>query len=63
MAFRERFFADYLDPLRAEARVGEIAARFPQLCRLEELPHLSHGYSGQKAEAHGRSRMKLLRIR
>lgn len=62
MAFRERFITSYLDPLQAEAQVGEIVARFPHLCRAEELPHLTHGYFGQKAEAHGQSRMKVLRI-
>lgn len=62
MAFRERFFTDYLDPLQAEAQVSEIVARFPHLCKLEELPHPTHGYFGQKVEAHGQSSVKLLRI-
>jgi hypothetical protein len=62
MAFRERFVTDYLDPLQAEKQIGEIVCQFPDLCRLEELPYLSHGYEGQKVEARGRHAIKVLYI-
>ncbi len=62
MAFRQRFFSGYLNPLEVEAEVMRIAAQFPELCRLETLPHLSHGYQGQRPEARGRHAIKVLRI-
>lgn len=62
MTFRERFVTDYLDPLQADAQIEEIASAFPQLCRLETLPYLSHGYRGQKLEARGRHPLKALHI-
>ncbi|HKY30008.1 MAG TPA: M14 family zinc carboxypeptidase [Pyrinomonadaceae bacterium] len=62
MAFENRFFENYLDPLQVEIQVSELANRFPNLCRIEELPFLSHGYEGEKVEARGRHKVRMLRI-
>lgn len=62
MAFRDRFVSRYLNPLEVEAEFRDIAARFPDLCRLEELPHLTHGYEGVKVEARGKQKMYVLRF-
>lgn len=62
MVFRERFVTDYLDPLQAEERIEEIVTGFPQLCRVETLDFLSHGYEGKKVEARGRHSIKVLHI-
>lgn len=62
MAFRERFVTEYLDPLQSEAEISRIATTYPELCRLETLPHLSHGYQGAKVEARGRHPVRVLHV-
>lgn len=62
MAFQNRFFEKYLDPLEVEIQVSELANRFPNLCRIVELPFLSHGYDGEKVEARGQHKVRMLRI-
>lgn len=62
MAYRDRFVTKYLNPLEVEAEVANLVLRFPDLCRLEELPFLTHGYMGTQIEARGRHRMHALRI-
>jgi hypothetical protein len=62
MAFRQRFVTKYLNPLEVDKQIKQLAANFPQICRLETLPHLSHGYQGQRVEARGRHKTRVLRI-
>ena len=62
MPFLERFVSDYLDPLQVATQIEGIAQAFPQLCKLETLAHLSHGYQGAKTEAHGQHPIRVLRI-
>src|SRR5205085_7720127 len=62
MSFHSRFVTNYLDPLQVEAEIAAIVSAFPTLCRLETLPHLSHGYNGSKVEARGKQPTRVLRI-
>ena len=62
MSFRSGFVTDYLDPLKVLAEIDAIVAAFPTLCRLETLPHKTHGYNGAKVEARGQQPMHVLRI-
>jgi hypothetical protein len=62
MAFQDRFVSRYLNPLEVEAQLSELVGRFPQLCRVEELPFLSHGYQGARVEARGRHKVKALHV-
>ncbi len=62
MTFRSRFVTKYLNPLEVEAEVNGLAEEFPDLCRLEPLPFLSHGYEGERVEARGRHPMRVLRV-
>jgi hypothetical protein len=62
MSFRSGFVTDYLDPLQAQAEIDSVVAAFPSLCRLETLPHKTHGYQGAKVEARGQQPMHVLRI-
>lgn len=62
MAYRERFVTAYLNPLEVAAEFANLSHQFPNLCRLEELPYLTHGYQGVKVEARGRQKMYVLRI-
>lgn len=59
---RSRFVSRYLDPLAVDAEVDAIVAAFPDLCRLQTLPHRTHGYFGSHLAARGRHPMHLLRI-
>ena len=60
--FRRGCVSEYLDPLAVEAEIAAIVAAHPELCRLETLPHLSHGYFGSRVDARGRHPVHLLRI-
>jgi len=62
MAFRRGFVSDYLNPLQVQAEVERAVQRFPELCRLEVLPHKTHGYLGARTDAHGRQQMAALHI-
>jgi hypothetical protein len=62
MSFRSGFVTDYLDPLQAQREIEALTASFPTLCRLESLPHKTHGYHGVKVEARGPQPMHVLRI-
>lgn len=62
MAFRKRFVSKYLNPLEVDAEIEAVAAEFPELCRLETLPLLSHGYQGARVEARGRHHTRVLHI-
>lgn len=62
MAFRSHFVTRYLNPLEVEAEVNNLAEAFPDLCRVESLPFLSHGYNGQRTEARGQHPMHVLRV-
>jgi hypothetical protein len=62
MGFHNRFVTKYLNPLEVMAEVRSLVAKFPDLCRLEELPLQTHGYWGEKEEARGRQKMHVLRI-
>jgi hypothetical protein len=48
--------------LEIQAEINGLAEAFPNLCRLESLPFLSHGYEGEHAEARGRHPMHVLRV-
>ncbi len=60
--FRRGFVSTYLDPLAVDAEITTIVAAHPELCRLETLPHLSHGYFGSRVDARGKHPIHLLRI-
>lgn len=60
--FRRGFVSSYLDPLAVDAEIATIVAAHPELCRLETLPHLSHGYFGSRVDARGKHPIHLLRI-
>jgi hypothetical protein len=62
MAYCDRFVTSYLDPLQVDVQMAQLAAEFPDLCRLEGLPHLSHGYAGRREDARRRHPMRVLRI-
>ena len=62
MGFRRGFVSTYLDPLAVDAEIAAIVAAHPGLCRLERLPHLSHGYFGSRVDARGKHPVHLLRI-
>lgn len=62
MGYKDRFINDYFDPLRVQTTVRGLAEKFPDLCRLEDLPFKSHGYWGVKEEIHGPQTMSVLRI-
>ncbi len=62
MAFRNRFVTRYLNPLEVEDEFRTLVGLFPSLCELTELPYLTHGYEGDRLEAHGRHHMHVLRI-
>lgn len=62
MTFRSRFVTKYLNPLEVEAEINALVEEFPDLCRLEALPFLSHGYEGERVEARGRHQMRVLRV-
>jgi hypothetical protein len=62
MSFRSGFVTDYLNPLQVQAEVDSIVSAFPSLCRLETLPHQTHGYQGDRVEARGPQPMHVLRI-
>jgi hypothetical protein len=44
VGFRRGFVSTYLDPLAVDTEIAAMVAAHPGLCRLETLPHLSHGY-------------------
>lgn len=62
MPFRDQFVHKFPNPLEVDAAFTALADKYEGLCRLEKLPHLSHGYYGQRLEAHGRHSMSALRI-
>jgi Zinc carboxypeptidase len=62
MAFKSGFVTNYLDPLKVEEEVRDLIQRFPDLCRLEDLPFESHGYWGEKQQAFGRHRMRVFHV-
>ena len=62
MGFRRGFVSEYLDPLAVEADITAIVTAHPELCRLETLPHLSHGYFGSRVDARGMHPLNLLRF-
>lgn len=62
MAYRTGFADNYLDPLTIARGFTALPAAAPQLCRLETLPFLSHGYRGVRAEARGRHAMNVLHL-
>ena len=62
MPYRDRFVTRYLNPLEVAAEFAALPGAFPNLCRLEPLPFLSHGYHGERVEARGRHPMHVLRI-
>lgn len=62
MTFRSGFVTKYLNPLEVEAEISGLAEQFADLCRLESLPFLSHGYEGERVEARGRHPMRVLRV-
>src|SRR5690242_14279063 len=62
MSFRTGFVMDYLDPLQVGAEIDALVASFPNLCRLETLPHRTHGYQGGRVEARGPQPMHVLRL-
>ena len=50
MAFQDRFVDRYLNPIEVEEQLAGLVSRFPEMCRVEELPFLSHGYHGAKVK-------------
>ena len=44
MPFRDRFVTQYLNPLEVEDEFRTLTDLFSDLCSLEELPYLTHGY-------------------
>lgn len=62
MPFRDRFVSKFPNPFKVDAIFATLADEHSDLCRLEQLPFLSHGYHGQRVEAHGRHPMNVLRI-
>ena len=62
MSFRQRFLKAFPNPLEVDSTFATLANEYSEFCRLEQLPYLSHGYYGQRAEAHGQHPMKVLRI-
>ena len=62
MGFRSGFVSTYLDPLAVDAEINAIVTAHPGLCRLETLPHRSHGYFGTRVDTRGKHPMHLLRI-
>ena len=62
MSFRRGFVSEYLDPLAVDTEIASIVTAHPDLCRLETLPHLSHGYFGSRVDTRGKHPMHLLRI-
>lgn len=62
MTFRSRFVTRYLNPLEVEAEVNALVEEFSDLCRLESLPFLSHGYEGERVEARGQHPIRVLRV-
>ena len=62
MPFRDRFLKKFPNPLEVDATFATLATQHSNLCRLEQMPHLSHGYYGQRVEARGKHPMNVLRI-
>ena len=62
MQFQDRFVSKFPNPLEVDAIFVALAKEYTDLCRLEQLPYLSHGYYGQRVEAHGRHPMSVLCI-
>ena len=62
MAFRNQFVRKFPNPIEVDSAFATLAREHGQLCTLEELPYLSHGYYGKRRQAHGRHPMKVLRI-
>lgn len=56
------FIKDYIDPQATLAQCKELAARYPDLVELVELPQRSHGYDGKRADLHGSSPLYYLRL-
>jgi hypothetical protein len=62
VSYRSRFFSAYLDPVVAKEQIAALVREYPALCRLETLPHRTHGYWGDRVEVHGRQEMVALHI-
>lgn len=62
MPLRDRFLKKFPNPLEVDSTFAALVGEHAHLCRLEQLPHLSHGYHGHRVEAHGRHPMHVLRI-
>ena len=62
MTFLSRFVTKYLNPLEVEAEINALVEEFSDLCRLEALPFLSHGYEGERVEARGQHPTRVLRV-
>ncbi|WP_189636647.1 M14 family zinc carboxypeptidase [Rhodococcus sp. MTM3W5.2] len=62
MSFRSGFVSKYLDPIAADVEIRTIASAHPELCRIDTLPHRTHGYFGTRVDARGMHPMHVLRI-
>src|SRR5262245_18651446 len=62
VSYKSKFVLAYIDPIAAREQVTALAARFPSLCRIEVLPHETHGYWGENVSARGRKQMVALHI-
>jgi hypothetical protein len=62
MGYRTGFADSYLDPLTVGQRFAALPGLFAGLCRLEALPHPTHGYRGARADLHGQQAMSVLRV-
>ena len=46
VSYRSHFFSAYFDPVVAKELIEALPRGYPALCRLEILPHRTHGYWG-----------------
>ncbi|HWM25471.1 MAG TPA: M14 family zinc carboxypeptidase [Chthoniobacterales bacterium] len=60
--YQTGFVDQYLDAAQVATRMQALAAEFPALCHLSNLPHATHGYDGSEASLAGPANVQLIRI-